>query len=138
FGPISPTMRPGATVKLTESTARFAPYCFLRSRASITGVIFVLSGRGGPGRARRGRGSCFEQVGRREPQPLDGRVDLGPFFFEEALPLVLHQRLARPGTHEHPEAAPLLDQLLIDELLVPLEHRERIQPELGSDTADRG
>jgi len=46
--------------------------------------------------------------------------------------------LRAPEAHEHPQAAPLLHQLFVDELLVALEHGERIQAEVRSDAADRG
>ena len=52
-----------------------------------------------------------------------------PFFGEELLALALQQQLARACVDEHAQAPPLLDQLLVDELLVALQHGERIDPD---------
>ena len=43
-----------------------------------------------------------------------------------------------PAVDEHAQAALLLDELLVDELLVGLQHRERIDPIFGGDVAHRG
>src|SRR5579864_7667527 len=139
FGPMSPTMRPGCTLKLTPSSARLAPKDLASPRASITAVIFCpLRGvrRGRPG----GGGSCgaraLQFVGG-DPEALDGRKDLRPLVLEEALALVFHQCLARAGADVHAPAATLLHQLLVDELLVALEHGERIQGEVRGDVPHR-
>ena len=46
-------------------------------------------------------------------------------------------RFARAGVDEHAETAAALDELLVDQLLVALENRERIDPILGRDVAHR-
>ena len=48
------------------------------------------------------------------------------------------ERLAGADVHVHAAAPPLLDQALVDQLLVALEHRQRVEAELGGDAADRG
>src|SRR5687768_10867870 len=99
-------------------------------------VIVVLSGRCGPWCATRW-GSGGEQLGSREAQPLYGGEDLGPLVFQEPGALVLHQCLAGALADEHAAPAPFLDQLLVHQLLVALEHRQWVQPELRSHTAYR-
>src|SRR5205085_11711580 len=42
LGPITPTISPGPTDRLTPSTALTAPYCFFMSRTSRNGVICHL------------------------------------------------------------------------------------------------
>jgi hypothetical protein len=42
FGPITPTISPGPTLKLTPSTALIAPYCLRTSFTSRNGVICPL------------------------------------------------------------------------------------------------
>src|SRR5579871_4052988 len=136
LGPMSPTMRPGSMLKFTASTARVARYFLLTPRASITAVM-LASRCAGPGRGGRGRATLQELLCR-EAQPLNRGEHLGPFIREKPLALVLHQRLARPGAHEHTQATSLLDQLLLYELLVAFQHRQRVEAELRRYAADRG
>src|SRR2546430_1977630 len=102
-------------------------------RASITAVIFFTWCRW-PGLGRRpGRRRCGGhalQFFLGQPEALDGGIHFRPFLLEEALALVLHQRLARARAHEHAQTAALFHQLLVDELLAALEHRERVQAEV--------
>src|SRR5882757_7747850 len=135
LGPMRPTMRPGATEKLTSANAGVEWYDFFRPRASITFVI-TLSWRGGVWRRGRSR-PVTQQVGRRQAQPLNGGVDLRPLLLEEALPLVLHQGIARPAADEHPQPSPLFHQLLINELLVALQDGEWVQSEFRCHVPDR-
>src|SRR5579863_1093984 len=142
FGPMSPTMRPASMWKLTPARACVAPKLLASPRASITAVIFFTL-RGGGAALRRPRcgrrcGARALQFIRSQSQALDGGVDLGPLVLEEALALILQQRLACPGAHEHAQSAPLLHQLLVHELLVAFEHGEGIDPEIRGDIADRG
>ena len=60
-----------------------------------------------------------------------------PLLLEKALALVAHELCAASRCDEHAAAAALLDQALVDELLIALEHGQRVQRELGGDTADR-
>src|SRR6185437_611805 len=145
LGPMRPTIRPGATVKLTPSSARLAPKDLVKPRASIIVVIAVtLRGCRAPGttlcriRCVRSRRARAQQLLSGQAEALDGGEDLGPLGFQEALALVFHQRLAGPVADVHSQAAPLLDQLLIDQLLVPLEDRQGVQTEFRRDAADRG
>ena len=98
-------------------------------------------------RRRRGVRASWPTVGRRrrrreqlrgvEAEPLDRRVDARPLVLEETLALVLASAPAAPVGDVHAAAAALLDQLLVDQLLVALEHGQRIQPVLGGDVAHR-
>ena len=74
---------------------------------------------------------------RRQAEPLNGRVDRGPLFREKLLALALQQQIARAGVDEHAATAPLLDELLVDQLLIALQNRERIDPVFGRDVAHR-
>src|SRR5258706_4100475 len=77
-----------------------------------------------------------QQVPRKAKTP-DGRLDCGPLLGEKLLALGLEQLVAGAGVDEHAQAAPLLDQLFVDQLLVSLEHRQRIDPRVGGKVADR-
>src|SRR5262249_49407909 len=79
--------------------------------------------------------AALEQLLRRQPQPLDRLPDPRPLFGEELLPLALQQQIARADLHEHAEAAALLDELLVDELLIALEDGDWIDPVFGGDVA---
>src|SRR2546423_1725149 len=92
----------------------------------MTAVIFLTWCRTGlgPRPRRRRRGAHALQFLRGQAEALDGGIHFRPFLLEEALALVLHQRLARTRAHEHAQAAALLHQPLVDELLVALERSE--------------
>ena len=72
------------------------------------------------------------------PEPLNGGRHPRPFFGEKFLAFALEQKIARAGFDEHPEPALHLDQLLVDQLLISLENRERIDPKFGRDVAHGG
>ena len=72
---------------------------------------------------------------RRQAEPLNGRVDPGPLLREEPLAFALQQQTARAGIDEHAAASLALDELLVDQLLIALQDRERIDPVLGRDRA---
>src|SRR3569833_3358375 len=141
FGPMRPTMRPVSIEKLTWSRARVLRKFFVRPRASIIVVIVLSRARGGdlrrPGRSM-GFGTLAEQLGGGQTQALDRRVDPRPLVIEKSGSLVFHERLTHPNTHEHSATSPLFDQLLVHQLLITLEDRQRIQPELGRNAAHGG
>ena len=103
FGPMRPTMRPGWTVKLTPSSARCAPNALRQApRFNYCCHLLhpVLRGPGGtlpPAAAAPSRSRSLAE----SPSLLDAGEHLRPLVLEEALPLVLQQRLARPDVHEH-------------------------------------
>src|SRR6185437_4923505 len=108
LGPMRPTIRPGATVKLTPSRARFAPKDLVRPRASIIVVIAVaLRGCRPPSpalcriRCVRSRRAGAQQLLRGEAEALDSGEYFGPLGFQEALALVFHERLAGPIADVH-------------------------------------
>ncbi len=79
-----------------------------------------------------------QQFFRLQAEPLNGGVDLGPFFREKLLAFALQQQTACARIDEHAATSPALDQLLVDQLLVALQNRERIDPIFGRDDAHRG
>src|SRR5262245_20959326 len=126
-----PRMRPSSTRRSMPSKAALAPYVLRSPRASMIAMPSALLVAGGAWRK-------LEQLLRRQPQPLDGLPDLGPFLAQEFLPLAAQQQLAGAGVDEHSEAAPRLHQALVDQLLVTLQDRDRIDPVLRRDGSHRG
>ena len=72
-----------------------------------------------------------------ESEPLDGRVDPGPFFSEKLPAFGLQEQIARAGIDEHAKTSLALDQLLVDQPLICLQNRERIDPLFRRDMAHR-
>src|SRR5260221_8396812 len=128
LGPISPTMRPSSMRRSTPSRAMVLPKALRRPGASMHGMGSALLGGGG------GR----QQVLRRQAEALNGRVDLRPLLAEKPPALAVQQQRARPGVDEQAEASSLLDQLFVDQLLIALQNRQRIDPIFGHDIAHRG
>src|ERR1051325_1039586 len=126
FGPMRPRMRPSSTCRSRPSSATVGPNDLRRPRASIAAIASALLRRFG----RRG-----EQLLRAESQALDGGPDVRPLLFEEVLPLAGQQQLARAGVDEHAAAALHLHELLVHQLLVSLEDRDRVDPVLRGDVA---
>src|SRR6185312_5698564 len=127
LGPMRPRIRPSSSLRSTPSSAVVAPNVLRNPFASMHAMVSAL-------RYRAGR----KQLLRRQAEALDGSVDVGPLFGHEALALGLEQQVARAGIDEHAEPAALLDDLLVGELLIGLEHRQRIDAEFGGDVPDRG
>src|SRR5262245_65319595 len=129
-------MRPGSTRKLTSSSARVVPNVFPRPRATISSlttallvlirVLCGLAARGRQRRSRRGRHlvELVEQLLGLEAEALDAARDLRPFLVEEELALVLQEGAPRALGDEHAAPAPLLDEVLVHQLLVALQDRE--------------
>src|SRR5438477_10197045 len=65
-------------------------------------------------------------------------MDPGPFFGKKFLALTLEQKAARAVVDEHAAAAPGFDQAFVDQLLVALQDRERIDAILSRHVAHRG
>src|SRR6478672_2077015 len=103
---MSPRMRPSSTRRSMPSSATVVPNALRRPRASMQAMGSALL-------LRR-----FQQILRFQSQPLHGCVDPRPFLREKLLALVLQQPIARPGIDEHPEAALLLDESLVDQFLI--------------------
>src|SRR5882762_6057843 len=78
-----------------------------------------------------------EQLLRREAEPLYGGVYPGPFLREELLALAAQEHVMRADSDEHPAPPPALDQALVDEPLIALQDRERIDAAVGCDGAHR-
>src|ERR1700741_1773866 len=135
LGPMSPTMRPSSMRKSIPSSATVDPKVLRRPRASMHAIAlaFLLLGV----ELRPAVRSGIQQFFGVEAQPLNGRLNPGPFVLENLLPLAREQQTACAHIDEHPKSAPLLDQLLVDELLVSLQHREWIHSILGGDRAYR-
>jgi hypothetical protein len=58
-------------------------------------------------------------------------------FIQKFLSLAFHQKTVRTGFDEHAQASPLLDEFLIDQFLVSLQHSQRIDAVLGRDIPHR-
>ena len=81
--------------------------------------------------------SCgrVQQFFRCQAEPLNGCGDSGPFFGKKLLAFALQQQIARARIDEHAATSLGLDQLLVDQLLIALQDRERIDPIFGRDVA---
>src|SRR5216110_698988 len=131
FGPIRPRMRPSSTRRLMPSSATVVPKALRRPRASMhamSALLLCVVGR----RLRLG----FQQLFRFQPEPPNGFLDPGPLFRQKLLAFAPKQQLARAGVDEHPSASLALDELLVDQLLVGFQNRDRIDAILGRDVAD--
>src|SRR5947208_5135524 len=64
-------------------------------------------------------------------------MHLRPVLVKKFLPFAFMQQIAGAASDEHPQTSPLFDQLLVDQLLISLEHCERIHAVIGSDIAHR-
>src|SRR5713226_6250945 len=110
------------------SSAIVEPKALRRPRASMHAMVSALL----LCRFRPGCGGA-QQFLRRQAEPLDGRVDPGPLLREKPLALALQQQIARAFVDEHAATAPALDEVLVDQLLIALQDRERIDARLGRD-----
>ena len=69
---------------------------------------------------------------------MNDRQNLRPFLVQEPFALSGQQQPPRAVAHVHAPAAAFLDQVLIDQLLVALQHRERIEPVIGGNRPHGG
>jgi hypothetical protein len=79
-----------------------------------------------------------QQFIRLQAEPLNGSVDPGPLFLKKLLALASQQQTAGASLNEHAETAPLLDEFLVNQLLITLQNRKRIQPVVGRHVAHGG
>src|SRR6266705_5539621 len=114
------------------SSAMVVPKALRRPRASMVAIALALLFS-----SRRFAAGCdsIQQFLRSQAEALYGCMDPGPFFHQKFLALALQQQIARAGVDEHAETSLLLDKLLVDQLLIALQNRERIDPIFGSDIA---
>src|ERR1700674_309418 len=133
LGPMSPRMWPSSTRKSTPSSAMVVPKALRRPRASMLAMASALLS------SRRVPAGCdgIQQFLRCQPEPLNRRMDPGPFFRKKLLALALQQQIARAGIDEHAETSLLLDKLLVARLLMALQTRERIDRVFGRPIAHR-
>src|SRR5438445_615768 len=82
--------------------------------------------------------AILQQFFRLQAEPLNGCVDSGPFFTKKLLPFAPQQQTACAGIDEHAAASSGLDQPLVHQLLIALQHREWIDPIFGRDCAHGG
>src|ERR1044071_5422122 len=130
LGPMRPRMRPSSTVRSMPSSAIVEPNALRKPRASMQAMsAFLLSAVGRLG---------LQQLLRCQAEPANRCVHARPVLGQKLLALRLQQELARAGVDEHAAAATRLDEPLVDEPLVGLEDRDRIQPVLGGDIPHRG
>src|SRR6266550_1548640 len=130
-----PRIRPSSTRRSTPSNATVVPKALRKPRASMQAMassllLFRFRFRLREFRwrviRRRLAVGIVQQFCRREAEPLNSCMDPGPFFAEKLLPFTLQQQIARPGVDEHAETSPALDQLLVHQLLITFQNRERI------------
>src|SRR5215472_9071416 len=134
FGPISPRMRPSATRRSTPSSAMVVPKVLRSPRASMHAMASALL----CGVRRRPAVSAgFEQFFRFQPEPPDHRVHPRPLVGEKPLAFVREQQVARARSHKHAQTSLALDQFLVDQLLVALQNRERIEAVFRGDISYR-
>src|SRR6476646_6454506 len=129
FGPIIPRMRPSSICKSMPSNATVVPNVLRRPRASMVAMVLTFFGR-----AAR---CCGIQLSLCKTEPLDLFRDPRPFVGQKFLAFASQQLITRTGFDEHPEAALHLDQILINQLLISLQHRKRIDSELSGDCPHR-
>src|SRR6266508_1025836 len=131
LGPMRPRMRRSSTRKSTPSSAMVVPKALRSPRASMHAMAsasLLWSIR------RRGR-RRFQQFFRCQAEPLDGCVDPGPLLRKKLLAFALQQQIARAGFDEHAATSLRLHKLLVDQLLIALQNRERIEPIFGRNIA---
>src|SRR5437899_721840 len=135
LGPTIPRMRTSSTCKSTPSSAMVVPNVLRRPRASMDAMAsaLLLFGFRGPAACRG-----LQQFFWCDAKPLNGCGDPWPFVREKPLAFALEQQIPRTGIDEHAATAPGLDQLLVDQLLIGFENRERIDSKFGRDIAHRG
>ena len=79
----------------------------------------------------------IQQFFRCQSEPLNGCVDSGPVVRKKLLAFALQQQIPRAGFDKHAETSLTFDKLLVDQFLISLENRERIDPIFGRDIAHR-
>src|SRR5512143_3318178 len=133
LGPMIPRTRPSSTRRSTPSSATVAPKVLRRPRASMHAMAsaFFL----GAVRRRRAGGARLQQLSRSQTEPPNGRVNPRPLFREKLLAFAPKQQVARAGIDEHAATSLRLDEFLVGQLLIALEHRDRIDPVLGGNRA---
>src|SRR5258706_16315303 len=108
-------MRPSSTLRSTASRAMVAPNALRRPWASMQAMSTLLFL------------AAVQQLFGRESEPANRCVNPRPVFGQKLLALGLHQQIARAGVDVHPAAPLLLYELLVDQLLVSLQNRDRIE-----------
>src|SRR5205814_10078589 len=73
----------------------------------------------------------FEQFFSCQAKPLNRRANPRPMLFQKSLAFALKQESACARPNEQAEPAPFFDQLLIDQLLIPFQNGEGIEPIFG-------
>src|SRR5207302_6816978 len=125
FGPMMPRIRPSSTWRSTPSSSMVAPNALRRPRASMQAMSALLH-------------LAVQQLFGGQAEPANRCVDPRPVLGEQLLALALQQQLARSPIDVHPSAAFLLDELLVGELLIGLQNRDRVEPVLGRNVAHGG
>jgi len=88
----------------------------------------------------RGRpaGRPIQELFRFQAEPLNDGVNARPLFAKKLLPFALQQHAACASVDEHAEASSGFDKPLVDQLLIALQNRERINPIFSRDIAHGG
>src|SRR5471030_2973955 len=132
LGRTIPRIRPSSTRRSIPSRAMVVPKVLRRPRASMHAMISALL----LWHIRRApAGRSIQQLFRCQAEPLNGCVDPGPLFRKKLLALALQQQVARAGIDEHAATSLRLHKLLVDQLLIALQNRDRIDAILGRNRA---
>src|ERR1700738_5128124 len=126
-------MRPSSTRRSMPSSAIVFPNILRRPRASmhamasallLVGVRFSGVRFGGlrlcsiRRKRRRPAGWGGQGFFRPQPEPLNRRVDPGPFFAKKPLAFALQQQAVRPGIDKHAAPSSGFDKPLVHPLLI--------------------
>src|SRR5882724_13368512 len=132
---MSPRMRPSSTRKSTPSRAMVVPKALRKPRASMHAMAsaFLLFAF----RFRPAVCGNIKQFFRSQSEPLNRCVHPWPFFGKELLALALQQQIARAVIDEHSETSLAFNKLFVDQLLIALQNRERIDSVFGCDIPHR-
>src|SRR5262245_59588720 len=130
FGPMSPTMRPSSTVRSILFRATLAPNALRKPRASMLAMASTL--------LLRAAWGGLQQLCGLEPESLDRGLNLRPLIRQESFAFSLEEQSPRTRIDEHSPTPSALDELLVDQLLITLEDRERTDTILGGDVANGG
>src|SRR5258706_13715915 len=135
---MSPRMWPSSTRRSTPSPATVVPKAFRRPRASMhamASALLVFSVRSRRTLRRPAVFGSIQQFFWFQTEPLNHRLDPGPFFVKKFLAFALQQQVACAGIDEHAATSFGLHKPLVHQLLIALQNRERIDPRFGRDIA---
>src|SRR2546422_3299947 len=135
FGPTIPRMRPSRTSRSMPSRATVVPKDLRRPRASMQDMASALLLDDVRPPARR---AATQELLGVDAEPPDVGSNPRPVLGEKLLTFALQELRSRALDDEHAAPAPGLDELLVHQFLVGLQHGDGIDPVLGGDGAHGG